>query len=162
MNWRLLAISRESFSLVRGKNVRIRNSRGRSAGRRRAGGLQQRLQPARSRGDAARYFDPQEVESIARVVEDVWKNAPAASKAQAQSLVSTISIPRPSFLRRSANLPRGERPPAARNRRPRATAGEHRHTLLPTRPVSAAVHRERACSGLPADRVFCSGRRFDR
>jgi len=35
--------------------------------------------------DAARYFDPQEVESIARVVEDVWKNAPAASKAQAQS-----------------------------------------------------------------------------
>lgn len=85
MNWRLLAISRESFSLVRGKNVRIRNSRGRSAGRRRAGGLQQRLQPARSRGDAARYFDPQEVESIARVVEDVWKNAPAASKAQAQS-----------------------------------------------------------------------------
>jgi len=39
----------------------------------------------KSGGDAARYFDPQEVESIARVVEDVWKNAPAASKAQAQS-----------------------------------------------------------------------------
>ena len=36
-------------------------------------------------GDAARYFDPHEVESIARVVEDVWKNAPAASKTQAQS-----------------------------------------------------------------------------
>jgi glycosyltransferase involved in cell wall biosynthesis len=40
-------------------------------------------------GDAARYFDPQEVESMAEVVEDVWKNAPrdatATSKGQAQS-----------------------------------------------------------------------------
>lgn len=40
-------------------------------------------------GDAVRYFDPQEVESIAQAVEDVWKNAPrcatAASRGQAQS-----------------------------------------------------------------------------
>jgi glycosyltransferase involved in cell wall biosynthesis len=40
-------------------------------------------------GDAARYFDPDDVESIARVVEDVWKNghrdATLAERARAQS-----------------------------------------------------------------------------
>src|SRR5262245_41096046 len=162
MNCRLLAISRESFSLLRGKNVRIRNSRGRSAGRRRAGGLQLRLQPARSRGDAARYFDPQEVESIARVVEDVWKNAPAASKAQAQSRRFNYLDSAAELLEALRKPPSGREAPRLREiRRPRANAGEHRRTLLPTRPVFA-VHRERACSGLPADRVFCSGRLFDR
>jgi glycosyltransferase involved in cell wall biosynthesis len=39
-------------------------------------------------GNSVRYFDPQRVESITRVVEEIWKNAPrdatAASKGQAQ------------------------------------------------------------------------------
>jgi glycosyltransferase involved in cell wall biosynthesis len=40
-------------------------------------------------GDAARYFDPQDVESIARVVKDIWKNGhrdvTLAEKARAQA-----------------------------------------------------------------------------
>jgi glycosyltransferase involved in cell wall biosynthesis len=63
-------------------------------------------------GDAARYFDPQEVESIARAVEDVWKNAPAASKAQAQSR-------RFNYLDSAAELLEALRKPPARREAPR-------------------------------------------
>ena len=67
-------------------------------------------------GDRARYFDPQEVESIARVVEDVWKNAPwdatTVSKGQAQSH-------RFNYLDSAAELLDGLRETPARREAPR-------------------------------------------